>query len=211
MAQWNVGIISPIQFTQEDRNKLLKKYKNDKEFFESTIMISISSYRDSELCLTLRDMIEKSLNPSRLYFCVVEQNDPIEDEDICHANTILKAGLPIKPEQLRVKTLHWSEAKGPTYARSLAEKLWNGEKYYLMTDSHMRVEGGWDCELIQQLWLTPRPLRTVLTMYPEGYERFEENKLIRYSIGMTRGWRRERFKKFNEHGKKKKKRIFSKN
>lgn len=199
LADWTTGIISPIGFDEKQRRELLEKYQNDKECFNSTIMISISSYRDPELCLTLRDMIEKSINPSRLYFCIFEQNDPT-DEDICHAKTILKTNLPIKPEQFRIETIHFSEAKGPTYARAMCEKLWRGEKYYLMVDSHMRVEPGWDAELIKQLQLTHRPYKTVLTMYPEGYEREYKGDALTYKIGVTRGWRRERFKKFNEHG-----------
>jgi len=199
--KWTDYKISPISFTDEQRTLLKSKYSKTREYWNSTIMVSISSYRDSELCLTLRDLIEKALNPSRLSICVVEQND-IMDEYTCHAKNILKASLPIKPDQLKVKTLHWSEAKGPTYARSICEGFFNNEKYYLMVDSHMRFEPGWDCELIEQLWLCPRPLRTVLTMYPEGYERIHDVKenTINYHIGKLRGWRRERFKMFNGDG-----------
>lgn len=199
--KWINYKISPIGFTDAQRDALVSKYSKISEYWGSSIMVSISSYRDSELCLTLRDLIEKSINPSRLVICIVEQNDYM-DEYTCHAKNILKTSLPIKPEQLKVKTIHWSEAKGPTYARSLCENMWNGEKYYLMVDSHMRFEPGWDCELIEQLWLCPRPMKTVLTMYPEGYERFQDQKsnTINYHIGKMRGWRRERFKHFNGDG-----------
>lgn len=199
--KWVNYKISPIAFTEAQRNQLVQKYSKISEYWNSTIMVSISSYRDSELCLTLRDLIEKAVNPSRLSICVVEQNDYM-DEYTCHAKNILKTSLPIKKDQLRVKTIHWSEAKGPTYARAMCEGLWKGEKYYLMVDSHMRFEPGWDCELIEQLWLCPRPLKTVLTMYPEGYERFQDDRsnTINYHIAKTRGWRREIFKRFNEDG-----------
>jgi hypothetical protein len=192
ITDWKNGIISPIQVTETEKEQIKKKYENNPEFYNSTIMVSICSYRDPELCLTLRDLLEKATNPSRLSICITEQNDP-NDEDICHAKTILTLpNLPIKPEQLRVQSFMWKEARGPTWARSLNEKQWKGEKYYLMIDSHSRVErsnnffskflDGWDCELIENLWLTPRPFRTVLSMYPEGYEANTKGDAITYKI-----------------------------
>lgn len=68
-----------------------------------------------------------------------------------------------------------------------------------MCDSHMRFEPGWDAELLDMLAKTERPKRTIITMYPEGYERIENKKEgnIRYKILVRRGWRYEQIKYFN--------------
>jgi hypothetical protein len=93
-----------------------------------TIFVAISSYRDSELCITLQDIWNKALHPERVFFGIVEQND-IEDAYTAHAKN---SGIP--KDHIRIKTMHFKEAKGPTWARHLCEKLWNGEEFYLLTD-----------------------------------------------------------------------------
>ena len=174
----------------EDRTEIPEAYRH------CSIFVAISSYRDPELCLTLQDMMQQAHNRQRIWVGIIEQNDS-NDPPTAHARN-----ANIDQTHLRVQTLHYRQAKGPTYARSLCEKLWNGETYFMMTDSHMRFEQGWDSELIAQLWMCPRPLRTVLTCYPEGYERHEnaKTKQISYKIVSRRKHIRERFKKFNEQG-----------
>ncbi|KAJ1483978.1 GlcNAc-domain-containing protein, partial [Baffinella frigidus] len=61
-----------------------------------------------------------------------------------------------------------TEARGPCWARYLAQKLWNHEEYYLQIDSHMRFVEGWDAEIISQLKACPSD-RPVLSTYPPGY------------------------------------------
>jgi [Skp1-protein]-hydroxyproline N-acetylglucosaminyltransferase len=185
-----------IVLDEKLRENLIKKYIDKDQLTRPTILVSISSYRDPELCITLEDLYDKALFPDRIHVGIVEQNDP-SDPPTCHATN-----AKIDKKHLKIKTLHYSQAKGPTYARSLCEKHWSGEDYYLMVDSHMRFEPGWDVELIEMILKTRRPRRSIITMYPEGYERNVNHKTgtIEYMINIRKGWRFEQLKKFNDQG-----------
>ena len=85
---------------------------------------------------------------------------------VCHSN----GGSCAQVREIR---LDYREATGPCKARTLAQKLWAGEEYYLQLDAHMRFTPGWDEDLIQ--WLhgieIERPgSKPVLSTYPPGYE-----------------------------------------
>ena len=121
------------------------------------IFISIASYRDPELIPTVQDLITKSENPQLLRIVVHEQND-FTDPSI----------LGMYPEwQVQVIQTHYSEAKGPTWARYIIQQAYSDEEYYLQIDSHMRVIQNWDTKLKHMLDLVPEP--AVLTQYPPEY------------------------------------------
>lgn len=184
-----------IVVNPDEKLKLEKKYRSRKELRHPTIFVAISSYRDPELVPTIKDLFDKSLFPDRIRVGIVEQNDT-KDSPECHARN---AG--IDPQKIKIHSMHYKQAKGPTYARSICEKLWDGEDYFLMTDSHMRFELGWDVELIEMLLKTRRPMRTVISMYPEGFERRKKSDgTIEYIIPLRRGWRYEQLNRFNEQG-----------
>jgi hypothetical protein len=71
----------------------------------------------------------------------------------------------------RVRYLHISstDAKGPCWARSRAQGLYDGEDYVLQIDSHMRFRPHWDAYLIETLHSCPSD-KPVLTAYPVGYD-----------------------------------------
>lgn len=195
------GIIIPYN----EKISIQRKYnKIDKQFNgylkNSTIFVAISSFRDKELCLTIEDLFSKAMVPERVFVGIVQQNDYKNDEPCCFAENS-NISQYLKSYNLRILTWHYSKAKGPTYARSFCERLWNNEDYFMQIDSHMRFEYGWDCALIHMLFQTPRPYKTVITMYPEGYERIEDKKgNVIYKVAVRKGWRRERFKYFNKQG-----------
>lgn len=169
----------PVRFEEKERKRLREKYGKRSELTEPTIFVAISSYRDPELCVTLLDLMDKAYNPARVFVGVVEQNDPI-DKYSSHAKN---SKLP--ENQLRVITMHHKEAKGPTHARAICEGLYRGEDYYMMIDSHMRFEPGWDVELLNMLFNCRRPRRTAITMYPEGYERKDEGGQVTYKYAVS--------------------------
>lgn len=139
-----------------------KKFANVKTITEPTIFIAISSYRDPELCITIEDIFKKAAHPERLYVGIVEQNSE-NDPLTCHARN-----ARVDQGRLNIQTLSYRDAKGPTYARHLCEKLYGGQEWYLMCDSHMRFEPGWDSQLLEMIYKTRRPKRTVITWYAEG-------------------------------------------
>lgn len=53
----------------------------------------------------------------------------------------------------RIRLLHLKadEARGPCWARYLAQLLWEGEELYLQLDSHMRFVPHWDTHMRDQL------------------------------------------------------------
>jgi len=94
---------------------------------QESIFVAIPSYRDTECEHTLRDLYEKASNPSRIFVGLCLQN---EDE--------MSTEFLLQYPNVRVAKLHYTIAKGPCYARSLAQELWKGEDFYLQIDSHMR-------------------------------------------------------------------------
>jgi hypothetical protein len=58
-----------------------------------------------------------------------------------------------------------SETLGPYMARYFASKLWQGEEWYVQTDSHMKFQPHWDESLIQMLKNAPSQ-RPVISHFP---------------------------------------------
>ena len=76
--------------------------------------------------------------PRYLYEGLVWQYDPMED-GLC-----FEYPLPECSEgHIRCINLHSDHAKGPCFARHLAQSLWENEPYYLQIDSHMRFRPNW--------------------------------------------------------------------
>jgi len=124
----------------------------------SKIFISIASYRDPELINTVHSLITNASNPELLRIVVFEQNGT-DDISI----------IDIYPEwQVLVLQTHYSNAKGPVWARAKIQEEYNDEEYYMQIDSHMRVIKNWDTILKHMLNLLPNP--SVLTQYPPEYK-----------------------------------------
>jgi hypothetical protein len=64
--------------------------------------------------------------------------------------------------------MHYSKAKGVGSARYKCQKLYNGEKYYLQIDSHMRFIKNWDKIYIDMLNSCPYD-KPILSTYPNAY------------------------------------------
>lgn len=71
--------------------------------------------------------------------------------------------------QIRLLSVHESEALGPAAARYLASKLWGGETYYIQVDSHLEFTKEWDERYINELQITTNYPKSVLSMYPPGF------------------------------------------
>lgn len=110
---------------------------------QNTIFIQIASYRDPELIPTIKDCISQAAYPERLSFGIVWQHAS-EDEwdsldEFKHLNNF------------RIIDVDYKEAKGVCWARSLAQTLYNGERYCLQLDSHHRFTKNWDVTLVRML------------------------------------------------------------
>ena len=136
------------------------------------IFVSVVAYRDKECPATIADLFKKAAKPERVFVGLYTQCDPETDGDcLLDALADSQQSLPKHLENnIREVRQHWREARGPCWARHLAQQLASDEAYYFQIDSHMRVLQDWDEVLIQQLEACPAP-KPVLSTYPAGYER----------------------------------------
>jgi hypothetical protein len=194
--------ISPIPTYPEKTDVYLNRKKPDPHKAE-TIFVAISSFRDPELCLTLQDLYDKALYPERVFVGVLQQVDDENDASSCFAQNAYLPPNINRDDHLRIIQWHYSLGKGPTVARHHCETLWKKEDWMLLVDSHMRFEPGWDALLLDQVYQCPRPLMTVITSYPEGYEKSKPSKpdeVIQYSIPERKQYRMQRVREFDDVG-----------
>lgn len=134
---------------------------------ESTIFVSIAAFCDSETVPTLQALFETAQFLDRIVVGLVWQHDP--EHDIHQP--------PTSDPRIRLMTLHAKDARGPCYARHLAQLLYRNEDFVLQIDSHMRFRRHWDTYLIEQLLMvkstskgdTEQQPNVIITTYPVGY------------------------------------------
>jgi predicted 2-oxoglutarate/Fe(II)-dependent dioxygenase YbiX/peroxiredoxin len=124
------------------------------------IFVQIASYRDPECQWTIKDLFAKASHPERITIGVCWQYIPGEDDGLLVNDT--------RPDQVRIMEVPAAESKGVCWARRETQKLWQGEEYTLVTDSHMRFIQGWDDALLEQLHACPAP-KPLLSCNPASY------------------------------------------
>lgn len=134
---------------------------------KNKIFVQIASYRDPELIPTIKDCIAKAKHPENLTFGICWQRDETESLDQFK-------DIP----DFRIIDIPWNKSKGLCWARSLIQKLWNGEEYTLQLDSHHRFLQNWDEELIDMMRLTDSK-KPIITSYAGMYSP-KENKLLNH-------------------------------
>jgi hypothetical protein len=161
----------------KDVEKVIKFCEN----FKDSIVVSIASYRDTDLVNTVSDCYNKAKNKDKLFFSIVCQDeyDAIPD-------------LNFIPEtNIRYIKKHWSEAKGTCWARSIANSSLKS-KYFLQVDSHSRFKDNWDEIIInsykkaQEFWGKDM----IFTNYPDAFGRnLEDNSLYFYEDHQKSLWK----------------------
>jgi len=104
---------------------------------DGRIFVQIPAYRDPELSRTLGDLFAKARDPQRLRVAVLWQRGPDERLD----RRRLRGG------ELEIVEVAHSQSKGCNWARSELQRLWRGEPYTLILDSHHRFARDWDRKL----------------------------------------------------------------
>lgn len=147
---------------------------------EDTIFVSVAAYRDPECQHTLHSLFSAARHPERVFVGLVWQGDGRDDDARC------LGARPLPPrwaQQVRTLRMDHREAAGPCWARHLAQALWQGERFLLQIDSHMRLRPNWDAYLIRTLTGggcgPDRGRRAVLTTYPIGYELIDNDGAMR--------------------------------
>jgi hypothetical protein len=117
---------------------------------DSQIFISIASYRDMYLPFTIDSAISNATHPRRLTFGICWQADETEELD------------RFIGDRFRIRKYPYQASLGYGWARHEVQKLYNGEPYHLLIDSHSAFAPGWDENLIAQLESKPskKPLLT---------------------------------------------------
>jgi hypothetical protein len=117
------------------------------------IFIQIASYRDPQLVPTIKDMLLNAKKPKNLVFSIARQ---YHDEDGFDNLDEYR-----KDKRFKILDIPYHESNGVCWARNLTQQLYNGEKYTLQIDSHMRFVKDWDDILIKM----------VKKLQKEGYEK----------------------------------------
>lgn len=118
---------------------------------EPGIFVSIASYRDPYLPFTIRSAIDQAAHPERLTFGICWQADEDEDLDAFASDP-----------RFRIRKYPYYASLGYGWARAEIQKLYAGEPYHLLIDSHTYFGPDWDTDLIAQLESKPsdKPLLT---------------------------------------------------
>jgi hypothetical protein len=102
------------------------------------IFVQIPAYRDPELGPTLHDLFKKARHPKSLRVAVLWQRG-VDDQ--------LDRRLA-KGRNLEIIEVPHTDSKGCNWARSELQRLWKGEPYTLILDSHHRFTQHWDQKLL---------------------------------------------------------------
>lgn len=164
---YSTQVVVPYEQQQQQQHS-----QNDETWYpldenESTIFVSIPSYRDSECAKTVRDLFLKAQHPERIIIGICEQNYPTDEACVDSAT------LSSRSNQIRTYKLPAVDAKGPAYARAIIEsQLFDADEseLFLQIDSHTRFTKHWDQQCIKELQYCPHE-KCILTMYPDSYKR----------------------------------------
>jgi hypothetical protein len=108
------------------------------------IFVSIASYRDKELGITVFDILNKANNPKNVVLSILSQ-----DKEENHPNLELIFSY-FKVEEYFYKKIHFSESTGVGFARAETQKYLSDKyKYYLQVDSHSQFVEDWDVKLVE--------------------------------------------------------------
>lgn len=115
------------------------------------IFVSIASYRDEFLPFTIESALRNARFPENLTFGICWQAETGENLDAYLGD----------PRFRILKYAYW-ESQGYGWSRAQVQKLYRGERYHLLIDSHSCFAKNWDVNLIAQLESQPssKPLLT---------------------------------------------------
>ncbi len=124
------------------------------------IFISIASYQDKLLPITIHSAYTSAKYKDNLQFGVVDQcKFKLDFSKSKIANQITY--IHIDP----------NAARGPCWARSLAQTLMTDEEYFLQIDSHTIFEKDWDEYLLNYIkTIKKKHSKPVISAYPRGFE-----------------------------------------
>ncbi len=132
------------------------------------IFISIASYQDLLLPITVNSAFTNAKFKENLRFGIIDQ---------CKVK--LDFSKAKVKDQISYVHIDPKDARGPCWARSLAQTLMNDEEYFLQVDSHTTFEKDWDVYLIEYIKTLKKNIKKpVISAYPRGFEIVDFEKKI---------------------------------
>jgi hypothetical protein len=168
--------INTMPYSEEEQWNFLncRRYIGNwaREFSESwgfqpkKIFVSLASYRDKQLIPTIKDLLSRAQDPSRVYIGVHLQND----------NDSLNELISCQFPNTRIIHTLPEDSLGVVWARErIKNELYSNEDYFLQVDSHSRFKDNWDGILIRQHQSLPSS-KAVISTYPNEFRVEDENE-----------------------------------
>ena len=136
----------------------------------TTLMISISSFRDKLCPRTLYNIYTRSEYPQRIIVGVVQQNERTDVdcfEGYCEM-MLQKKGIPVTEcpykDQIRMTRVEASMAQGPVWARSQGSSMIKNEEFCMQIDAHMDFLENFDT-LMMEAWAKADNEYAILSSY----------------------------------------------
>ena len=107
----------------------------------SSLSISIACFLDKDLKNTIKDCFDKAKYPLNLHIVICLQYD-YNDNFITEYDN---------DPQITIIKMHYTQARGPAFARYLCTQVIRDEEYFLQIDAHTRFYDNWDDMAIQCL------------------------------------------------------------
>lgn len=127
----------------------------------SSIFVSIANYRDPQVKNTVRELLLKAKYPKRIHIGVLSQIME-GDEDWA---------LVDHHPNITQHITSYKDSLGACWARhQILMNIYQGEDYYLQIDSHMRFRQNWDTIAIENLQSCSNPDKSIISVYPVGFE-----------------------------------------
>ena len=135
---------------------------------KESIYISIPSLNDPDCNETIASAFGESFNPDRIYFGIYEQNRQDSGLDCLDFSGVNCPYHPIcsRMDNIRITRVDVSESKGPTWGRYNADKLYNGQQFIFVSDSHTFFRAYWDL-LLLDLWYETGNEYAIISHYPK--------------------------------------------
>ena len=156
----------------------------------SKIFVSIACYMDKDVINTIDDCLAKAKNSANINFGVCLQFDPEDKFFEKYENH----------PQVKIKRMHWKEAKGPMYARYFCTKLVSDEEYFLQIDCHTRFYQDWDEIIVEELHKCEKLHdKCVISHYPLNINNMNDEKW-KSKMGIIKTFRYINVDSIKSHG-----------
>ena len=151
---------------------------------DTTLYLSIASFRDKLCPLTLFNLFSKAYNPKRISVGVVQQNAPDDIDCLEEYCALMKKSAKFLSlygescpfeKNIRMMRVDSKTAKGPTWGRAKASSLIKDEEFCMQTDAHMDFVPDWDVKMMA-MWAATNNEYAVLSTYVADYSQLVYNE-----------------------------------